>query len=295
LIPFTAVVVSHDSAPELRLLLDSIDSQPGPAPEVIVVDALSRDDSAAVARRRAQLVQLSENPGFGVATNVGVARAQSDVTVLLNPDVVLRDRGVAMLARRARGRRALLVPRLLNGDGSVQRSAHPVPGRAAALLPALVHPGLLPRPLRQAAHPWRSERTRRVGWAIAACVAAPTDLLRELGPFDPGQFLFYEDLDLCLRARERGVPTELHPDLRLIHTGGHSTSAAYAGEPRDLLASRRREVVGARLGSRARALDDAAQGLTFATRAGSRLALRRDASRERAQLEALIRARRRGE
>ena len=77
-----------------------------------------------------------------------------------------------------------------------------------------------------------------------------------------------------------------------MHTGGHATSRRYGGEPHELLARRRREVVGRRLGRRALLLDDAAQGATFATRWLARAVLRRDGRRERAQLAALGRARR---
>jgi len=145
----------------------------------------------------------------------------------------------------------------------------------------------LPRPVRDRAEPYRSERSRTVGWAIAACLAARTGLLRELGPFDPAVHLFAEDMELGLRARARGIPTVLHPHLRVRHTGGHSVHRD--GEPHALLARRRREAVGSALGPRARALDDLAQLVTFATRIGARAALRRDASRERAQLAALRR------
>jgi hypothetical protein len=84
----------------------------------------------------------------------------------------------------------------------------------------------------------------------------------------------------------------VQPDIALKHLGAHSTEVAYAGEPHELLARRRREVVGARLGPGALTLDDAAQALTFATRIAARAALRRDAARERAQLAALAAARR---
>jgi GT2 family glycosyltransferase len=159
-----------------------------------------------------------------------------------------------------------------------------------ALLPALVHPLALPRALRERAEPYRAERPRTVGWAIAACVAARTDVLRRLGPFDPRQFLFFEDMDLCLRARAARVPTVLDPTVRVRHLGGHATRRAYAGEPHDLLARRRREVVLADRGRAALALDDAAQALTFASRAAARRAVGREADRERAQLAALRRA-----
>jgi N-acetylglucosaminyl-diphospho-decaprenol L-rhamnosyltransferase len=290
--PFSAVVVTHDSAAELRELLDSVARNLDPGPQLIVVDTASEDDTLAVAEGRAEVVDLGENPGFGAACNAGVARASEAVTVLLNPDVTLLDGGLAALAKRAADREALLVPRLLNEDGSVQRSAHPPPGRAEALLPALVHPRLLPPSLRLRADPWRSEEAREVGWAVAACLAARTDLLRRLGPFDPGSFLFYEDMDLCLRARKQGVPTVLHPDVRLRHAGAHSTDRAFGGEAYDLRARRRREVVAARLGPGALVLDDLAEGLTFATRAAARMAMRRDSTAERARLAAVFRARR---
>jgi N-acetylglucosaminyl-diphospho-decaprenol L-rhamnosyltransferase len=285
----TLLVVLHDSEPDLDVLLRSIERHLPAARELVVVDSGSSDGGAALAERHgARVVRLPGNPGFGAANVAGLEHVRTPVTVLLNPDVELLDDGLIRLVELAAARDALVVPRLLNPDGSVQRSAHPEPGTARALLPALVHPRLLPRRLRLEADPWRSDAPRRVGWAIAAVVAARTETLRRLGPFDPEAFLFFEDLELCLRAAAAGVPTELHPDIALRHAGGHSTGPAYDGEPHALLARRRREVVGARLGRRALALDDLAQGATFASRAIAH----RGRERERAQLRALIHARR---
>jgi N-acetylglucosaminyl-diphospho-decaprenol L-rhamnosyltransferase len=292
-VPFSVVVVIHDSHDELERLLDSIEHHLSDRPELIVVDSGSSDGGGALANARgAQVVTLEGNPGFGVANNAGLAHATRDVTVLLNPDTELLDGGLSELVYRASERDKLLVPRLLNADGSIQDSAHSTPGTAGALLPALLPSMVLPRPLRLRAEPWRSERPRDVGWAIAACVAARTDLLRRLGPFDERAFLFFEDLDLCLRASERGITTRLEPDIALRHAGAHATRPAYRGEPYELLARRRREVVGARLGRRALMLDDAAQALTFATRAAGRRLLRRDASVQMGRLRGLAAARR---
>jgi len=287
---FAVVTVLHDSAPDLRRLLGSLPA----GVRVIAVDAGSSDDGPRVAAEHGAEVLDAGDVGFGAANNLGVGRVREPVTVLLNPDVVVLGDGLRALAARAAAEQpALHVPRLLNADGTVQRSAHPLPGTVEALLPAVAHPRALPRPLRERADPWRADRRREIGWAIAAALAAPTVTLRGLGPFDPAHFLFYEDMDLCLRARARGIPTVLHPDIAMLHRGGHSTGPAYGGEPFELLARRRREVVDARLGSRALTLDDAAQALTFATRAAARTALRRDARRERSQLRALGAARRR--
>jgi N-acetylglucosaminyl-diphospho-decaprenol L-rhamnosyltransferase len=288
-VSFTAIVVIHDSARHLEALLASIERHLEAAPQVIVVDSGSRDDGAAVARAHgARAIVLEGNPGFGAASNAGLAHAERDVTVLLNPDCELVDGSLAALAARAARGDALFVPRLLETDGAVQRSAHPLPGGASALLPALWPPRAMPRALRDRFEPWRSDEPRRVGWAIAACIAARTDLLRRLGPFDPRAFLFYEDLDLCLRAGAAGVPTELRPEVRLMHHGGHATGPALGDRVLDLQARRRRAVIRARLGARALALDDAAQALAFAARA----AIGRRRARNLAELRSLRRARR---
>ena len=259
----TVVTVAHRSATELALLLPTLP----PDAEVIVVDT---DGSAA--GFNATLIERHDTPGFGAANNDGVARASGEVTILLNPDVVATPAAIERLATLAAGREALVVPRLLNADGSVQRSAFALPGKPSALLTALT-----PGPLRR--EPWRSRAPRIVGWALAAAVAAPTALLRRLGPFDPGAFLFYEDMDLCLRARAGGIPTVLHPEVELTHTGGHS----YDGAPVDLLARRRREVVGANLGPTALRWDDAAQFAEFSVRSWR--------GRDRARLRAVLAAR----
>jgi GT2 family glycosyltransferase len=257
------VTVAHRSAAELAVLLPAL---PADA-DVIVVDT---DGSAAGVP--ATVVERHDNPGFGAANNEGVARAGGEVTVLLNPDIVPAPGAVEQLAVLAAGREALVVPRLRNADGSIQRSAFGAPGRPSAVITAL-----MPGPLRR--EPWRTREPRIVGWALAAALAAPTELLRRLGPFDPGAFLFYEDMDLCLRAHAQGIPTVLHPEVELTHAGGHS----YGSAPADLLARRRREVVGSNLGARALALDDAAQIAEFAVRSWR--------GRDRARLRAVLAAR----
>jgi GT2 family glycosyltransferase len=266
----SVVTVIHDSADHLRRLLDSLDRH-APRAQVIVVDTGSTDGGADVARAHgAEVVDLPDNPGFGAANNAGVTRATHEVTALLNPDVELLDDGLLRLAERAMQSDALLYPRLLNPDGSVQDTAHPRPGTAGEVLRALL-------PARLAPQPYRATSRRTVGWAIAAVLVARTDTLRRLGPFDADAFLFYEDLDLCLRAGR----CELHPDIALRHVGGHSTGTDRLA----VEAARRREVVEERLGAAARRKDDLAQTLTF-LRAGVR------SRRARAQLRALRVARR---
>jgi N-acetylglucosaminyl-diphospho-decaprenol L-rhamnosyltransferase len=290
------VTVTHDSAPELAALLDSVQRHL-PGVEVIVVDCASRDDSVAVAQGRAGVttISLDENVGFGRACNVGLAHVGSAAAALINPDVELLDDSLLTLVSEAlRPDRPprLLAPRVLNGDGGLQDTVHPLPGGAADLIRALVPPAAARGRAGVALAPWRSAVPRRVGWAVGCAVVARTETLRRLGPFDGSLFLYGEDLELGLRARQQGIETWLWPSVRVVHHRAHSSTAAFGGEPFERLATARREVVRRRMGGRRAALDDALQALTFASRIALKTALRRPVRRERAQLRALRSARR---
>jgi GT2 family glycosyltransferase len=288
---YAIVTVIHDSEPELPILLDSIARLPEPRPRVIVVDSGSRDRGPELAAERgAELIRLDGNQGFGAGCNAGLGLVTEPVTAFVNPDVELLDGALSRLASDASAGGALLAPRLLNADGSVQDSAHPLPGRLDTLIPALLPRPLLPAPRRRRYEPWRSDTPRPVGWAVAACILGRTEELRAIGPFDPHAFLFYEDMELCLRARRAGIPTLLRPDVVVRHLGGASTSRALADRDLDLRAQRRREVV-AQEGRLALLVDDVAEALTFALR-GAAKGLRGGGQLERRRLGALRRARR---
>jgi GT2 family glycosyltransferase len=124
---------------------------------------------------------------------------------------------------------------------------------------------------------------------VACALVARTATLRRLGPFDERIFLYGEDLDLGLRAAASGVETWFWPRARVLHHRAHSSARAFGGEPFELLARGRHEVVARRMGAGRGRLDDAAQTVTFASRAALKRALGRDAVRERRQLDALAR------
>lgn len=285
---FAIVTVIHDSERELAVLLGSLARLPEPRPRVIVVDSGSSDDGPKLAEERgAEVVPLDGNRGFGAGCNAGIERVEEPVTAFVNPDVELLDDGLARLAQDALAGGSLLAPRLLNADGTVQDSAHPLPGRLGTLVPAVLPRRVLPTRFE----PWRGDRPHAVGWAVAACILGRTDELHALGPFDPDAFLFYEDMELCLRARRAGISTIYRPDVAVRHLGGTSTARALT-EDRDLeLRARRRREVMAKEGRGRLAVDDLSEALTFATRSAAR-SLAGRGELERRRLKALVRARR---
>jgi N-acetylglucosaminyl-diphospho-decaprenol L-rhamnosyltransferase len=281
------VTVTHNSERDLERLLRSA-RQHLPAARVVVVDSGSSDRSAAVGREHgADVIELGENLGFGRASNVGVARVEERITVLINPDVELVDGSLGQAVGELQVDDRILAPLVLLPDGSRQDNAQAEPATGAALAIALVPPAAMPQPLRTHACPWTSTRSRRVGWGVGCCLAARTDTLRRLGPFDDRLFMYGEDLDLGLRAADVGVETWFWPRARVIHHRAHSTERAFGGEPFELLAEQRAKVVAERRGTKTARRDRALQALTFADRIALKTIARKSTKRERAQLRAL--------
>ena len=290
------VTVLHDSEREVLALLGSVEHHL-PGARVVASDSGSSDAGPEAVRAwsgDSHVIELGENVGFGRACNAALADVHEPVTILINPDTELLDASLATLAaevlREDRPER-ILAPLIVHPNGR-ENSAHPEPGAPPEFLRALVPAGALPRSLRAALEPWRADDPRRVGWAVGACLVARTDTLRRLGPFDEHAFLYAEDLDLGLRATDAGVETWFWPSARVLHHGAHASARVFGGEPFDLLADRRREVVRRWRGERRQRADDGAQLVTFATRIALKRALGGTARREREQLEALRRARR---
>jgi GT2 family glycosyltransferase/glycosyltransferase involved in cell wall biosynthesis len=281
------VTVTHNSERDLPRLLASVRAHL-PGARMVVVDSGSSDGSAEVARTAgAHVIELGENVGFGRASNAGLEHVDEPITVLVNPDVELVDGSLATLAEELRGSDCILAPAVLLPDGSRQDNAQAEPGSVAALAIAAVPPALMPPPMRVRACPWTSSRPRHVGWAVGCCLAARTDTLRKLGPFDERIFMYGEDLELGLRAADQGIQTWFWPDARVIHRGAHSTEPAFGGEAFELLAEQRHKVIAERRGRRAARRDDILQGLTFANRIALKTLAARSTKREREQLRAL--------
>jgi GT2 family glycosyltransferase/glycosyltransferase involved in cell wall biosynthesis len=287
----TLVTVTYNSAPELKRLIRTRDRHL-PGVPIVVVDNASSDGSAETVTRSAgvRVVTLDQNVGFGGACNRGLREVRTGVAVLVNPDVELVDGSLGDLARAVRDApdERILAPLVLNVDGTRQQTAHPRPSSLPDLVQAVVPSALLPSAWLT---PWRATRPRRVGWAVGAALAARTEVLSRLGPFDESIFMYGEDLELGLRAAAAGIATWFWPAARVVHAGAHTTAGAYGGEPFTELAEGRRDVVAGRLGRRRARRDRRAQIVTFATRIAYRRALGRPAEREQRQLAAARAAR----
>ena len=195
--------------------------------EVIVVDNASSDGSAAMVRERfpwARLIENAENVGFAAANNQGIRQAAGRFVVLLNSDTEVREGALDALVHfmDAHPRAGAVGARLLNADGTLQPSCHPMltPGREFWRLMFLDR--LLPRatyPMQR----WKITQPRRVEVIMGACLLLRREALDQVGPLDDSYFMYTEEVDLCYRLAQAGWELWWEPRAEVVHYGGASS------------------------------------------------------------------------
>lgn len=216
----SAIIVNyHQWANTARLVrqLRATDAVRGGQAEVVIVDNHSPSHPLMARLRRLPGVSLRRwrrNFGFARAANEGARLSRGDWLLFLNPDVTLTDgfvAGVLALAGTLDPAAGIVGFRLYNSDGRRQLSTGPVPTLAGTLAGLVV-----PRIRRK----YRARHARRpvpVPWVTGCCLLVRRECWQDLGGFDPAFFLYYEDADLCLRAREAGWEVLHEPRLRAVH------------------------------------------------------------------------------
>jgi N-acetylglucosaminyl-diphospho-decaprenol L-rhamnosyltransferase len=295
--PYSVVVVTWQCAAFAAALVETMNRWLDGTQQLVVIDNGSTDGVEAAVRAwrgPSHFERLSTNAGFGAAVNVGVERAGHDVVVMLNPDVELRDASLDELAASALELNALVGPRVLNPDGSIQASASGPEVGAWPWVRACLPGNLAPRFIVQYTEPYRCRERTSVSWLTGACIAGPRSVLMQLGPFDPHIHLYGEDLDLGLRAQMMDVPSYFCPETcSVVHHGGGASTVAF-GSPEGWRlqgASNFRAVLRRTYGRRRETGAWCALTLNLALRAAAKRALGRATRRDRAALSAVWRAR----
>ena len=200
----------------------------GVAAEVIVVDNASADGSAdAIVNEFPQVVLIrnAENAGFGAANNVAMKQAKGDNFLLLNSDAFLTSGALPEMLKALHDKPdiGLVGPRLLNADGSLQRSCYRFPSPLVAWLEALWISAVAPATsflgdLRR----WPHDTPYHPEWVIGACMMVRRSVYETVGGFDSGFFMYAEETDWQRRIRAGGWKIAFTPAARVTHLGGAS-------------------------------------------------------------------------
>ncbi len=219
------VIVSYNVRDRLRDCLRSLSGQ-----RVIVVDNASSDGSAAMARAEFPSVQLianTDNRGFAAACNQGIAASTEDFILILNPDTVVTPAALQTLldVMHAEPRAGACGPRILNADGSLQPSCRRFPTLPRLLLDELGFGKLFPRSKFFGGYRmtwWAHDELREVDQLMGAALLLRRAALEEIGAFDERFFMYFEEVDLCLRLHNAGWKVLIVPGAQVVHHGGQS-------------------------------------------------------------------------
>jgi hypothetical protein len=226
------VIVSFNTREVLRECLQSIERESSSlSVEVSIVDNNSSDGSPEMIERECPSVRLIRSPtnlGFGAANNVAREGCTGRYIVLLNSDAFLCPDALRLAVQHmdANPKAGLGGGRLVGRDYSWQPSARMFPSILSDLS---VMTGLASRypKSRLFGHfdrTWADQSLpSEVDWVPGAFSIIRSDVLAQIGFFDPAFFLYSEEVDLCRRIRAAGYQIWYWPDITVIHIGGESS------------------------------------------------------------------------
>ena len=227
--PLRVVAVTYSPGESLDSFLTSLAGATTRPVEVVLADNGSTDGAPQRAAERhphVRVLPTGGNVGYGPAANAGLADRTSGWAVIANPDIRFEPGAVdELLAVAARWPRAATVgPAIRTPDGQLYPSARDLPSLSTGVGHALLG-WVWP------ANPWTAKyrrereapRERTAGWLSGSCLLVDLEAFHSVRGFDPGYFMYFEDVDLAARLGDRGWLHVYAPSAVVEHEGGHAT------------------------------------------------------------------------
>ncbi len=243
------VIVNWNTGDALRACirsLKSLDRSSFSIERIVVVDNASSDRSCEDLENGPLPVTLDrngENRGFAAACNQGAAGSRADYLLFLNPDTAVFGHSLSMplafMEAPPNAEVGIAGVHLVNERGEAVTSCARFPtlstffGQATGL--ADVWPRLFPPHLMSADE---CRQTREVDQIIGAFFLVRRSLFERLRGFDERFFVYFEEVDFSLRARQLGFRSVYISDASACHHGGVSSGQAQAQRLFYLLRSR---------------------------------------------------------
>jgi N-acetylglucosaminyl-diphospho-decaprenol L-rhamnosyltransferase len=223
------VLVTYSPGDALDDCIETLGAATTMPVDVVLADNGSTDGAPQRVAARSPHVRVlptGGNVGYGAAANAGLAGLTSGYAIVANPDLRFGPGSIDALVEVARRwpRAATIGPAIMTPDGDLYPSARDLPrlstGAGHALL-GWVWP----------ANPWTARyrrereapRERPAGWLSGSCLLVDVEAFWSVGGFDPGYFMYFEDVDLAARLTRAGWLHVYAPSAVVVHEGGHAT------------------------------------------------------------------------
>lgn len=225
----SAIIVNYNAGDSLRECVDSLLACPLDM-EIIVVDNASADGSLEALNDSPEIniIRNSKNLGFSAACNIGIKASSGSYKLFLNPDCSFVPGSIGRLLNclQSSEQVGMVGGVLVNPDGSEQAGARrsvPTPWRSFVRAFGLTRfrnrwPRLFDDfNLHQQPIP---DQPIEVEAISGACMLIKNEAIDEVGLWDEGYFLHCEDLDWCMRFRQKGWKILFDPSVKIVHALG---------------------------------------------------------------------------
>jgi N-acetylglucosaminyl-diphospho-decaprenol L-rhamnosyltransferase len=223
------VAVTFSPGAALEGFIESLATATTRPVEVVLADNGSTDgvpEHAAARHPHVRLLRTGGNIGYGPAANAGLSDRRQGWALVANPDIRFEPGAVdELLDVATRWPRAATVgPAIRTPDGQLYPSARDLPSLSTGVGHALLG-WAWPN------NPWTARyrrereapRERTAGWLSGSCFLVELEAFHSVGGFDPGFFMYFEDVDLAERLSRRGWLHVYAPSAVVEHEGGHAT------------------------------------------------------------------------
>jgi len=206
------------------------DSTDGLSYEIIVVDNASTDgspDMVEAKHKDVKLIRNRANLGFAAACNTAFKHSSGRYFCLLNSDTIVLEGSLLSLYKfmESRPDAGAAGCKLLNKDGTLQRSCSCFPSVFTELLDALYLSKLFPKNRVFGCYSmsyWDFDEVREVDFVGGSCMMVGRPAIEEVGLLDETYFMYTEEADWCYRMWDNGWKVYYYPGAEIIHLGGRS-------------------------------------------------------------------------
>jgi GT2 family glycosyltransferase len=227
------IIVNWNTVDLLRQCLQSIYANThGVDYEAFVVDNNSSDGSTQMVSKcftQVRLIPNRENYGFAKANNQAIAQCNGRYILFLNPDTTVVNNAIGKMLSFMKGHpdTGALGCKLLNPDGTLQPSCRSFPSFKYMFYEWIGLSRLFPKSKifgRYKMTYWDHKDVREVDQPMGACLMVRRDVIDQVGPFDEGYFMLFEEVDLCYRIKKAGWKIYFIPDAEVIHHHSYSVN-----------------------------------------------------------------------
>jgi GT2 family glycosyltransferase len=219
---FSIIIVNYKSGHYLEKCLTSIFRQiKNKDFEIIVVNNDNGVNLSVLTRNfpSVKIIEVGKNIGFGEAANLGAKNSRGKWLWFLNPDTeLLSDYSKILSSYQKDEAVGIIGPGLVDEKNKFQKW---IAGSDATVFDLIGNNLGFPRSRKV----WESQEPQETAWVSGAAMAVKRNLFEKLGGFDGKMFMYFEDIDICKRARTAGKKVVYFPKEKIRHFGSGSSES----------------------------------------------------------------------